>query len=105
MEHNGKMSYQHGKIYSIRSWHTNLFYIGSTTQSLAKRLSYHKKDYTRYEKTGTKYITSCEIFKHGDAFIQLLENCPCNSKDELCKREGELIRQHITEVVNKRMTK
>jgi hypothetical protein len=31
--------YQHGKIYTIRSFQTDKFYIGSTTQPLSKRLS------------------------------------------------------------------
>ena len=97
------MDYQNGKIYAIRSWQTDKYYIGSTTQSLSKRLSYHKKDYRAWVAHGLEYITSCEIFKYGDAYIELIENCPCDTKDELHKREGELIRQHITEVVNKRL--
>ena len=97
------MNYQNGKIYAIRSWQTDKYYIGSTTQPLSKLLSYHKTDYNAWVIREIKYITSYEIFKYGDAYIELIENCPCDTKDELHQREGELIRKHIAEVVNKNM--
>ena len=45
------------------------------------------------------YTTSYKIIEFGDAYIELLEECPCDSKMLLHKREGELIRS--TECVNK----
>ena len=90
------MDYSNGKIYTIRSSQTDKYYIGSTTTSLAKRFSKHKCAYN----TGDLYITSAEIFKYEDAYIELLEDYPCGSKNELNKREGQLIRQYKNECVN-----
>ena len=89
------MDYSNGKIYTIRSFQTDKYYIGSTTTSLAKRFSCHKFDY----KNG-RSISSSEIVKFDDAYIELLEDYPCGSKNELNKREGQLIRQYKNECVN-----
>lgn len=90
------MDYANGKIYTIRSFQTDKYYIGSTTQTLTKRLSKHKA----YYKQG-KYVSSAEIIQYGDAYIELLEDFPCFKKDQLCKREGQLIRDHKDNCVNK----
>ena len=99
------MDYNNGKIYSIRSNQTDMFYIGSTTQPLYKRLSKHKSNYIFWKKNDNKkrYITSCEIMKYDDAFIELIEDYPCESKNQLTKREGELIRAHKSNCVNCRI--
>jgi hypothetical protein len=89
------MDYANGKIYTIRSHvDPDAVYVGSTCSTLTKRLSGHKKDYTQWLKTKkpNTYITSFEIFKHGDAYIELYEAYPCTSKDELRRREGQVIR-------------
>ena len=94
------MDYKNGKIYSIRSYQTDQIYIGSTTQSLSKRFSKHKSDYKKYIKCNNIcYISSFKILQFEDAYIELLEECPCENKEQLCKREGELIR--IYDCVNK----
>ena len=97
------MDYKNGKIYTIRSFETDKYYIGSTTQSLSKRLSKHKNDYKVYLNGKFNNITSFEIIKYDDCYIELLEAYPCKSKDELTKREGELIRLHKNDIVNKRI--
>jgi len=91
------MDYANGKIYTIRSYQTDKYYIGSTTTSLAKRLSGHKSHY----KNGRMDISSVEIVKYEDAYIELLEDYPCSNKNELNKREGQLIRQYKNECVNR----
>jgi hypothetical protein len=85
--------YQNGKIYSIRSYQTDLIYIGSTTQPLSKRLSKHRCDFNSWKNNIGGYVTSFEIIKFDDHYIELIENYPCNSKNELVKREGQLIRE------------
>lgn len=85
--------YQNGKIYAIRSPQTNKIYIGSTTQSLRKRFSLHKCD-NYNPKRNDKVCTSKDIMDFEDAYIELLELFPCNTKEELNKREGELQRFH-----------
>ena len=93
--------YNNGKIYTIRSTTTDKYYIGSTVQPLYKRFHDHKDKYNKYLKTKKGgYNRSYEIFKLGDAYIELLENSPCKNKDELTRREGELIRQYKNNLVN-----
>jgi len=88
------MDYKNGKIYSIRSYQTDEIYIGSTCTSLSKRLYKHKDVYKRYNEGKRKHIVSAfEILKYDDCYIELIELYPCNSKIELHKREGELIRE------------
>jgi hypothetical protein len=92
--------YSNGKIYAIRSHRTEEFYIGSTIQPLSVRIGGHKANYNTYIRTKKScYCSSAEILKYNDFYIELLELYPCNSKDELCKREGELIR--LNNCVNK----
>ena len=93
-------SYANGKIYGIRSYQTGDVYYGSTVSTLTKRLSQHKKDYKQWQRTGKKYITSFEIVKHGDAYIELVELFPCDFRSELEQREGQIIRLN-DDAVNK----
>ena len=80
-------NYLNGKIYIIRSPNTEEVYIGSTTQSLAKRMGEHKQ---LRKQRGT---TSIKIFEAGNAYIELVEEYPCQNKEQLNKREGEIMRQ------------
>ena len=86
-------NYQDGKFYIIKSLETDDVYIGSTCSSLLKRMCSHKSEYKRLLK-GEKFNkkTSHQVLKYADAFIELIEVFPCNSKQELLKREGEIIR-------------
>ena len=77
-------NFANAKIYAIRSHQTEQIYIGSTTQPLYKRFHRHK----------TMYCSSKEIMKYPDCYIELLENYACSDKNELHRREGELIRLH-----------
>ena len=92
--------YKNGLIYTIRSQHTDNIYIGSTCQPLYKRFFEHRRKYTRYKKGVPIYISSYKILEFGDGYIELLESYPCNSRMELHKREGELIRQYKDVCVN-----
>lgn len=93
--------YKNAKLYAIRSHKTDRFYIGSTTQALSKRLGNHVSAYKTHLNGHGYYMTSYEILKHGDAYIELLEDFACENKEQLLKREGELIRAHQDVVVNK----
>jgi len=92
--------YNNSKIYKICSNLTDKFYIGSTTQTLAQRLSKHTSNYKQYLKNNINPITSYEIIKLGDSFIVLIEECNFNNRQQLYKREGEFIKLHINNVVN-----
>jgi hypothetical protein len=83
-------NYSNGKIYSIRFYDNDkLIYIGSTIQSLAVRFGGHKRHYncSLYQYIKENYN---EDFKC--CYMELLEPYECNNKNELEKKEGEIIR-------------
>ena len=95
--------YNNSKIYTIRSYQIDKYYIGSTTQPLHKRLYDHKRGYTLYQNQKYHYVTSFELIKFEDCYIELLEEINFDNKEQLDKREGELIRANLNDVVNKRI--
>ena len=77
-------NYQNSKVYSIRSLsRPELIYVGSTTQPLSKRMVQHRSALTCVSK---------EIIDIGDAYIELIENYPCNDKNQLLARENRYMR-------------
>ena len=96
--------YENGKIYKIVDVGYNTCYIGSTVESLARRMAKHRNHYKNYQE-GKKHRISCfEVFdEYGveNCKIELMEKYPCNSKEELYSREGHHIQ--ITECINKRI--
>ena len=80
--------YSLGKIYMVYPRVENVeegdVYYGSTTQSLSRRMAEHRG------KSNCKFLFD----KYGvkNCFIELIEEYPCGSKEELCKKEGEHIR-------------
>lgn len=87
--------YSNSKIYKLTSSHTNNIYIGSTTMSLCKRFNCHKSDYRRL-----KYVSYCELLLYQDCKIELIEIYPCETKQQLLKREGYYIDNFRNIVVN-----
>ena len=97
--------YSKGQIYSIRFYdNNNLIYIGSTIQPLAKRYGGHKN---KSNNSLYQYIKDNYNQDFKACYIELIENFECNNRDELNKREGELIRQYKADnnyiVINKRI--
>ena len=96
--------YNNSMIYTIRSPHTDKFYIGSTTQKLCKRFANHKSNYNAYvNNVDCDFVTSFKIIELGDSYIELLEEINCENKSQLEMREGELIRLHKDFSINKIM--
>jgi hypothetical protein len=93
--------YQNGKIYKLWSPQGEEIYIGSTTQSLAKRKSQHKEN--RSKMSYSKILFE----KYDDVKIELIEEYPCENRMQLEKREGEHIRNNncINKVVSGRTHK
>jgi len=85
--------FKQGKIYCLRSHQTGDIYIGSTCQPLPKRKGDHKKKYKRWKNGKTHYVTSFELLKYDDCYIELIEECPCDNRNQLERREGQLIRE------------
>jgi hypothetical protein len=87
------VNYQDGRIYTIRCRTDNtLIYVGSTTQSLARRWAEHKSDSIK-EKHQNRLIYKTINGNWKDWYYELYELYPCNSKEELCRREGEITRE------------
>ena len=90
---------QTGYTYAVRSYQTDDIYIGSTLGTLRHRLYTHKNDLKRYNNGKHNYVTSFEIVKYDDAFIEMIEKYENVNKIELRKYEGQTIRN--TKCVNK----
>ena len=94
------VNYQLGKIYKIVCNTTGLVYFGSTTEpNLSRRLAKHTAHFRQYTNGGGHFTTSYEILKNNNFEIILVEQYPCNSKDELYTRERYFIENN--ECVNK----
>ena len=94
------VNYQLGKIYKIVG--DGKVYIGSTCEKLlSKRLGGHVADYKRFLNGKREYISSYEVLKNNNYYIELLESCSCNTKDELHVRERFWIEQ--LDCINKRV--
>jgi hypothetical protein len=96
---NNKEFYQFGKIYKIICNKTGLIYIGCTCKQLSQRLANHKNTYKQYLKNNKNYITSYKVIENEDCSIILLENYPCENKEQLNARERFYI--ETIECVNK----
>ena len=84
--------YKRGQIYTIRNIKDDtMIYVGSTINSLSKRFHKHKKD---CEGGLTISLYSHIIDNDWSGwYIELYEAYPCNNKRELCRREGQVIRE------------
>ena len=94
--------YQNGQIYKIVDVGFNKCYIGSTCEGISKRFSRHKEFYKSYKNNKYHFMTSFSLFDEfgvDNCKIYWIEDYPCNSKKELEKREGEIIKD--TKCINK----
>lgn len=78
--------YSKGKIYKIYNSINEKCYIGSTVNSLNRRLSAHK---CQYKTNRWKNVTAYELFDEDfeNIKISLIEKFPCRNKTELFWRE------------------
>jgi hypothetical protein len=84
--------YKRGIIYTIRNiTDDTMIYVGSTINTLPKRFYKHKCDC----KLGINYSLYNYIENNdwGNWYMEWYEDFPCNNKKELCRREGEVIRE------------
>lgn len=97
------VNYQNSKIYKIWSPSKNICYYGSTIQTISQRLGEHKCRYKKYKNGLTKnYVSSFLVLECEDYKIELVEEYPCNNKEQLLKKEGEYIRNN--KCINKHIT-
>ena len=96
------VNYQQAKIYKIVDNRTDEIFIGSTCYStLARALASCVDNYRSYVKDNARgYRSYFKFFEDNDDYdIILIENFPCNSKDELNARLKYNIKNN--ECVNK----
>ena len=82
-------NYQNSKIDSIRNSLTEDCYVGSTCQSLSQRMAQQKKQ----NRQSTLIYPFMLKLGYANFYIELIEECPCENKSQLQKREGEIIRE------------
>ena len=88
--------YKNAKIYKITSIHTDFVYNGSTNQKrLSSRKCGHISQYNRWINNNSNYTSSFELIKLGDIDICLIEDFPCETKEQLHKRERYYIENTI----------
>lgn len=80
--------YQNSKIYKIVCNITKKVYIGSTTSTISRRVNQHVHHYNSYLNGKTNYRSSFEIIKNRNYYYQLIENYPCDTKQQLLERES-----------------
>ena len=84
------VDYENGKIYWIVC-PDGQYYIGSTTSSLDNRFRQHKMHSKLYPTR--KLFQTINSFGWNNVNIELIEDYPCKSKDELTLREDYFIKQ------------
>ena len=88
--------FKNSKIYVIRCRSDiSLIYVGSTTQELCKRFYEHKHNCYNVNQKAYHHPVYCIIRANQgiyNFYIELYENYSCNNKDELKRKEGEVIR-------------
>eukprot|EP00438_Fugacium_kawagutii_P033389 Skav211635 [mRNA] locus=scaffold2262:154654:155253:- [translate_table: standard] len=72
-------------------------YIGSTCQTLAQRMAQHRRGMTTKQLQHLKLYQAMREMGKENFYIELIENYPCQSQDELFKKEGERIREYKSE--------
>ena len=103
--------YSKGKIYKIQSHVGDKIYIGSTTkQYLSQRLVQHRTRYKIWKNGKTDKTRSFELFEEygiDNCEIILIENFPCESKDQLNAREAHYIKSLscVNKIIPLRTTK
>jgi hypothetical protein len=88
-----------GIVYIISSKNTDKVYIGSTYNSLEKRLEIHEIAYYGYDMYRLNYCSSYEVMKYGEYSIDELESKVCDIK-ELEKYESKWISRYGDRSVN-----
>lgn len=88
------VNYGNGRIYAVRNKTNDKVYIGSTTRTLSRRMTEHRSR-ARNGDTDPIYQSmrevGVEVF-----YIELVEEFPCQNKEQLTAREGYWVRQMDT---------
>jgi len=86
-------NYQEGKIYKLYNTINDDIYIGSTTQKLCERMRGHRSCINSQKMNDRPLYQAFREHGVDNFYIELIEKCPCNDKDELRRTEGNYIRK------------
>ena len=87
------MDYKNGKIYCIYNYINNEIYVGSTCQTLSKRMAEHRQQLNCMKAKHRNLYKSMNEHGSENFYIELYEEYPCENKAQLQRREGEVIRE------------
>ena len=87
--------YENAKIYCILNTLDDDVYVGSTCQTLTQRMTKHRYN-TKSRPDAMKITQKMKEQGIEHFYMELLEEYPCNNKDELMKKEGEWINKIAT---------
>ena len=86
------VGYNETKIYKVVCNITGQVYISHTTKKyLSQRLSYHLSKFKLYRDGLCGFCPVFRIIVGGDYYIELIENCNCNSKEEVLQRQNHYV--------------
>ena len=88
-------NFQDGKIYKVINTVNSEIYVGSTTIDLDKRMIKHKCD-AKQRPHLSKFYTFMNETGIDNFEIELIEDYPCETQEELRKREGKIIKAMAT---------
>ena len=91
------LNYEDAKIYRLVFTGTDAVYIGSTCGTLQRRMWHHTHS-AKYEET-QKQTAACRYIREAAATtIELIEDFPCESKEQLAARERHWIESTPTAI-------
>ena len=90
------MDYKNGRIYQIRNTFDDDVYVGSTCQALSKRMAWHRENRKATAKQHRPIYVKMKEYGVECFYIELIEEYPCENKEQLRKREGHFIREIAT---------
>ncbi len=86
------MNFENGKVYKILNTIDDDVYVGSTCQPLCKRMAKHRNYTADKSQCHRPLYVKMKLFGLDKFYIELIEECPCESKEQLRKREGHYIK-------------
>lgn len=101
----GDNKYEKGTIYQIVDGGFNKRYIGSTTETLEKRMARHREHYNKYlngcDRKLERSMMLFDEFGIDNCKMLLIKDFPCNNREELEREERKEILKNIDKCVNK----
>ena len=88
--------YSKAKIYCIRNTVNSDIYIGSSTDTLSKRMVKHRSKANSEEAQHFKIYQTMNKLGVENFYVELFHLFPCNSLEELRAEEGRCIREYGT---------